>query len=312
MIFDAPFVRLPANSVGRDIVVGDIHGQGAMLERLLDRLQFNPAQDRLIALGDLIDRGPDGAELIARFSRDPARISLRGNHEAMMQAAAESRGADNAWRKHDNTWSWQLDPDELDRLRAASEGFPLAIELPLPDGRRVGLVHAEVPPGRSWNGMHGIHLRESDASNDGGRSDGASALWGRRRAIADAWMRQEPEPVSCTALTHVRMWDAAQPVADIELVLSGHTVLVPPLPRGRSNVLWVDTGAGYPDGRLTAVNLTDSVYWQVGRLPEEVWGPLPMPLLDPVLEAWRPTAEIEAAAAKQEAKQLAVLRMLLP
>ena len=51
--------RVDANAHGHDFVAGDVHGEFATLEQLLDDVGFEAARDRLFALGDLIDRGPD-------------------------------------------------------------------------------------------------------------------------------------------------------------------------------------------------------------------------------------------------------------
>lgn len=42
----------------RTIVVTDIHGCLAELESVWEQAQFDPKKDRLICLGDLMDRGP--------------------------------------------------------------------------------------------------------------------------------------------------------------------------------------------------------------------------------------------------------------
>lgn len=39
--------------------VGDIQGCHDELQRLLDHIQFNPAEDKLWLVGDLVNRGPD-------------------------------------------------------------------------------------------------------------------------------------------------------------------------------------------------------------------------------------------------------------
>ncbi|MCJ7774870.1 MAG: metallophosphoesterase, partial [Desulfobulbaceae bacterium] len=43
----------------RIFVVGDIHGCLDMLNRLMDKIRWEPDKDRLIFLGDYIDRGKD-------------------------------------------------------------------------------------------------------------------------------------------------------------------------------------------------------------------------------------------------------------
>ena len=55
-----PF-RLERNDLGRDLVVGDIHGPFAMLSRALAALDVGE-HDRVFSLGDLVDRGPDSFE----------------------------------------------------------------------------------------------------------------------------------------------------------------------------------------------------------------------------------------------------------
>jgi len=64
----------------RDIYIGDIHGCLDELLALLDQLDVQP-EDRVISLGDLVDRGPDSAG-VWRFFRDrPNSVAIMGNHE---------------------------------------------------------------------------------------------------------------------------------------------------------------------------------------------------------------------------------------
>ena len=50
----------------RTLIISDIHGCSRPLEKLLAVLAPDPAQDRLILLGDLFDRGPDSWEVLQR------------------------------------------------------------------------------------------------------------------------------------------------------------------------------------------------------------------------------------------------------
>lgn len=303
------FLKLSINKHGRDLVVGDIHGQGNLLDRLLQHAQFNPKCDRLMALGDLVDRGPRSAELIHRTTKRGV-YSVMGNHEAMMISAAADFSASRAWSRNNNDWAHRLEPEALSRLRAIAERFPLAIELPLRDGRRIGLVHAEVSVGETWQALRSARYGHSDATDDDGFTLAASALWGRKRIMADARMRVDPERKSISADTQISSWEAAQPVPGIDLIISGHTVVLPRIPRGRSNVLWIETGAYEAKGRLTAVDLLAKVYWQVGHDLGEVYGPTPLPEPDPLPEDWRPTPEIEARAERQREENRRKLALL--
>jgi serine/threonine protein phosphatase 1 len=71
-------------------VIGDVHGCLAPLQRLLEHLEPDLHQDRLVFVGDYIDRGPDSRGVVDYILRLKARypaenvICLRGNHEVML------------------------------------------------------------------------------------------------------------------------------------------------------------------------------------------------------------------------------------
>jgi serine/threonine protein phosphatase 1 len=72
--------------VGRTFAIGDIHGDIEALQRIFERLPPLTADDKVVFLGDYVDRGPHSAQVVAfvrRFAREgPAKVvALRGNHE---------------------------------------------------------------------------------------------------------------------------------------------------------------------------------------------------------------------------------------
>ena len=65
--------------------IGDIHGERERLEELLASLPLHD-DDRLIFVGDYIDRGPDSRgviELLAELAETRSCVFLLGNHESM-------------------------------------------------------------------------------------------------------------------------------------------------------------------------------------------------------------------------------------
>lgn len=64
--------------------IGDVHGQYDLLEALLK--DWNQETEKLIFLGDLIDRGPDSRKvvsLVQSLVQDKKAIAVKGNHECM-------------------------------------------------------------------------------------------------------------------------------------------------------------------------------------------------------------------------------------
>ncbi|MFY9556220.1 MAG: metallophosphoesterase family protein [Blastocatellia bacterium] len=69
-------------------VIGDIHGRLKLLEQLIDNVPWDVAHDKIIFLGDLIDRGKDAPGVVNRVielvKENPNIVVLRGNHEQML------------------------------------------------------------------------------------------------------------------------------------------------------------------------------------------------------------------------------------
>lgn len=65
----------------RNIIIGDIHGCTEEFDEMLKTLSYNHESDRLILLGDLIDRGPDSVGMV-RKAREMNLECVMGNHEA--------------------------------------------------------------------------------------------------------------------------------------------------------------------------------------------------------------------------------------
>lgn len=80
-------VRKPLDSYAFDqkpmtktLVIGDIHGCFDELISLLDKAEFGTA-DRVVAVGDLIVKGPANRAVLELFIGDPRFSSVIGNHD---------------------------------------------------------------------------------------------------------------------------------------------------------------------------------------------------------------------------------------
>ena len=83
----------------RTLVIGDIHGCLRALTNVIDAAA--PARgDRIVFLGDYVDRGPDSRgvlDYLIALTKRHNLITLAGNHEEMMLAAREEAGLLRAW-----------------------------------------------------------------------------------------------------------------------------------------------------------------------------------------------------------------------
>lgn len=207
--------RLKRNDLGRDLVVGDVHGHFSLLHKALAYVGFDPRQDRLISVGDLVDRGPESLDVLD-FLQLPWVHAVRGNHEDMAIDYAAGAAERNWYAANGGAWLIGQPKHVQMEVREALLALPVAIEVPTPHGL-VGVVHADVPtPG--WpefvSALQDARLPMSELQRLV-----STAQWSRRR------------------LEH----GDRRGVLGVEAVIVGHTPMS--LPRSLGNVLHIDTGA---------------------------------------------------------------------
>lgn len=103
---------------GRLIAIGDIHGCHLEFSELLARLEL-ARDDRLILLGDLVNRGPDSGRVID-LARERGARALLGNHE--LRLLKYRRTGDKRYVK-------ETDFETFQRLRPADWAFLEAMPL---------------------------------------------------------------------------------------------------------------------------------------------------------------------------------------
>lgn len=175
--FTSAVRRLPQNHVGRDFVVGDIHGAFDMVIDAMKAVSFDRELDRLLSVGDLVDRGPQSARC-AKFLQQPYVYAVSGNHEKnLLELFKDGQPDPSVLNYFVKTFSMQwicdVEPAQMQTIVELFKKLPVAIEVPTNRGL-VGLVHGEVPIGMHWATF-------TDKLRQGDSAVMASALEGRTR-----------------------------------------------------------------------------------------------------------------------------------
>lgn len=138
--------------------IGDLQGCLEEFKRLLDRLRFDPAGDRLWLVGDLVNRGPSSLETL-QFVRElgDTAICVLGNHD--LHLLALWAGASDGPRPKD-TLDPVLNADDAPELLHWLRHQPM---LHHDEDLATTLVHAGIPPQWDLNKARAI-AREVEAA----------------------------------------------------------------------------------------------------------------------------------------------------
>lgn len=213
------------NTLGRDFVIGDLHGHVTKLREKMASKGFDPRVDRLFAVGDLVDRGPE-SEAVLGLLDEPWFHSTMGNHDFAAIEYATGRQKDAAWYASIGG-AWMIGKTKAEQMEyaIAFSMLPMALEIDIGGGRRVGLVHADCPFA-DWNQFSRVMWKWNQLEKREQNAIRMRALWSRDRI---EYLRDDG-------------------VAGVHAMIVGHT----PQERVTSlgNVFYVDTGCG-KGGKLT-------------------------------------------------------------
>lgn len=216
------FKTFNKNLIGRDLVVGDIHGHFTLLQSALDKIGFNPETDRLFSVGDLVDRGLE-SHLALDWIAKSWFHAVRGNHEQMAIDWVYTNDYKDSRLYERNGGRWNID-NPLERQHEYAKAFahlPLAIEIVTSDGL-VGVVHAE--PTDNWDLLR-IDLMNPHLDDYSSQRLQDRLQWERRRIY-------QGDKIG---------------VVGVKAAVVGHTPITKPVQLG--NVYYIDTGAWSDTGK---------------------------------------------------------------
>ncbi len=264
--------------------IGDVQGCWRTLRRLLDRLDLDPARDRLWLVGDLVNRGAGSLEVLrwARGLGDGARVVL-GNHDLHLLGCA----AGLRRQKAGDTLDAVLRAPDRGDLLAWLRARPLLVREEVA-GRAHVLVHAGLLPAWSLDeaaaraaeaeallrapGSEGLALAFGRGARRGrgpgggpGAARAAEALAALTRLrFVDASGRMDDDgadfkgPPADAPPGLVPWFDAPSPRDAAATVVFGHWAALDLLVR--PGLAALDTGCVW-GRRLTALRLEDGALW---------------------------------------------------
>lgn len=233
--------HLSINTHGRDFVVGDIHGCFSALAQAMDYVGFDEHLDRLISVGDLVDRGRESMKAL-HYLQQPWFHAVLGNHDWTHAWDNTPTFRLSNHDKSDTQWTIGIrDREEYQHLSQRLQQLPLIMDIETKQGL-VGIVHAEVRPTYiHWDEVIKFvnqHSGMKEVSLDN------YLLTGRSRPRKHAQLQYD------------------RVVEGVRMVISGHSCMKRATWIGNS--LFIDTGMVYginglddADSGLTLLNITD-------------------------------------------------------
>lgn len=225
----------------RLLAIGDIHGCLRALDTLLASVELRP-DDRIITLGDYVDRGPDSRGVLDRLIalHDTGRlVALRGNHDIMMMDARNA--VDPVWMACGAT-------ETLLSYGATEEEIEAAVDR----GSAFGELLARVPP-RHWHFLEEqcVAWHETDRH-----------FFVHANARADQPLDQQSD--------NVRYWQKLLwPCSHYsgKIMVCGHTRQKSGWPLNLGTTICIDTNV-YDDGWLTCLDVHAGRIWQANERGE--------------------------------------------
>ena len=208
-------------------VVGDIHGAYIPLKECLEKSSFNYNEDTLVCLGDVCDRGPEVYECFEELLRIKNLIYILGNHD-------------------DFTLDWFLNKNRPDLwlMQGGTETIQSYRKRKIPETHinllKRSRLYYELD---NYCFVHGGFFPDIDLN----KQDKETFIWDR------------------TLVDSVMDSDSSSNITSFDKVFVGHTPTIKygsSVPVSKGGLVLMDTGAGWPLGRLTIMDVRSGEFWQ--------------------------------------------------
>lgn len=175
------------NLKGRDFVCGDIHGCYARIMSFVNSENFDKHNDRLFAVGDIVDRGENSEECLDLLY-EPWFFSVMGNHEFMMlDYFGRTGGYSDVWVPNGGAWGQKYLHDFSDKafhikdtVRNLVSQLPSLITVEMTNGKKFHVIHAELYSKEEITDAHLSDITKFGEVSTDRSLDGICILWGRK------------------------------------------------------------------------------------------------------------------------------------
>lgn len=211
----------------RTLAIGDIHGCLTALKTLADHAGFSP-EDKLVFVGDYVDRGPDSRGVIDFLIELRALanvVPIKGNHEIMMLWARESEEAREKWLSYGGDTT--LESYGVAEIKEVPQEHWRFLEdcIPFYETETHIFIHANLLPKQSL-------VTQLSAG---------TIFW---------------EPFEA---------ERSKPHQSGKTFICGHTKQPSGFPLSVGHAICVDTGCYDPEGWLTCLDVDTGEYWQANE-----------------------------------------------
>jgi serine/threonine protein phosphatase 1 len=224
----------------RILAIGDIHGCSLAFDTLIAAVKPQPS-DKIITLGDYVDRGPDSKGVINRLIalHSTGRLTaLRGNHELMMLQVRDSAVLPKAVR-HRKKSQWRQKGGEATLASYSKSG-------------KAGKL-ADVPDNH-WDFIENVCVNWYETEKH---------FFVHANAYPDVPLVDQPD--------YMLFWekfDNPAPHLSGKTMVCGHTSQKSGVPLNLGHAICIDTRV-YGKGWLTCLDVTSGKVWQANQAGQQ-------------------------------------------
>lgn len=238
--------------MGRNLIIGDIHGQYGLMMEVLSKAAFCPWSDTLYVTGDLADRGRETVQVLRFLMSLPYCHAVLGNHDVWLESYLLDDARPSLWLDSNGgrmTAASYLEERVSDEEKNMHGTWVRNLPLCIMTDKFI-VAHAGIPIGYDEDDV--LHVSESPRKRGNLLSAREKDFMWDRGYIASAMSYESSGRIH----NHDRL-----PLSTSRRIFVGHTPLPEPFSSDRYHLTAVDTGGGHDGGHITLMDMDTMERW---------------------------------------------------